>query len=205
MGRFDDQRQAQFLGRRNTIVFAAQHAVTRGWNTQAVPHLLGAQLVHGQRRREDAAAGVRDAGALEQALHAAVFTATAVQNNEGAVDLLGLQAGEEIIAHVDTERVHAGTLQRLKHGVAGLERHVALSALAAKQHGHAAEVSRRDGGKQGVVVAGHFDFPCAAANSGLASNLGASPPISPAPWHSRMSPARSSGLTIGARSTPRSM
>ncbi|CRM82010.1 hypothetical protein [Pseudomonas sp. 22 E 5] len=205
MGRFDDQRQAQFLGCRNTIVFAAQHAVTRGWNTQAVPHLLGAQLVHGQCRREDAAAGVRNTQALQQALHAAVFTATAVQNDEGTVDLLGLQAGEEIVAHIDSECIYAGALQRLEHGIAGLERDLALSAFTAEQHGHTAEVGRRDGREQGAVVSDHFDFPFAAANSGLASSLGARPPISPAPWHSRMSPARSSGLTIGARSTPRSM
>ncbi len=206
MGWFDDQRQAQFLGRRNTIVFTAQYGVTWGRNAQAVPHLLGAQLVHRQGRCEDAAAGVRDAGAFEQALHAAVLTAAAVKNEKGAVDFFSLQTGKEVIAHIDTEGIHASTLQRLKHRIAGLERHFALSALAAEQHGHATEVGRRKGGKQGAVISGHFDFPlAAAANSGLASNLGARPPISPAPWHSRMSPARSSGLTIGARSTPRSM
>ncbi|KAI1695570.1 hypothetical protein Ddc_21164 [Ditylenchus destructor] len=107
MGWFDDQRQAQFLGCRNTIVFAAQNTVTRGRNTQAVPHLFGAQLVHRQRGSQDATAGVGDAGALQQALHAAVFTATAVEDDEGAVDLLGLQAGDEVIAHVDAEGVHA--------------------------------------------------------------------------------------------------
>ena len=141
MGWFDDQRQAQFLGRRNTIVFAAQHGVTWCWNTQAVPHLLGAQLVHGQGRSEDATACVGNAGALQQALHAAVFTATAVQDDEGAVDLLGLQAGEEVIAHVDTKGIHTATLQRLEHGIAGLERDFTLSTLAAEQHGHATEVA----------------------------------------------------------------
>jgi hypothetical protein len=205
MGWFDDQRQAQFLGCRNTIVFAAQHGMTRRWNPQAVPHLLGAQLVHRQRRRQDAAAGVGNAGALEQALHAAVFTATAMQNDEGAVDFFGQQAGEEVIAHVDTECIHTGTLQGFKHGIAGLERHFALGALAAEQHRDATEVGRRDRGEQGGVISDHFDAPFSAVNKGLASSLGARPPISPAPWHSRMSPARSSGLTIGARSTPRSM
>jgi hypothetical protein len=38
-------------------------------------------------------------------LHAAVFTATAVEDDEGAVDFLVLQAREQVIAHVDAERV----------------------------------------------------------------------------------------------------
>lgn len=48
MSRFDDQRQAQFRHRGNTVGFAGQYGVARRRNAQAVPDLLGAQLVHGQ-------------------------------------------------------------------------------------------------------------------------------------------------------------
>ncbi|MNI76872.1 hypothetical protein D3C73_1331270 [compost metagenome] len=74
-----------------------------------MPDLLGAQLVHGQCRGEDAAAGVRNAQAFEQALHAAVFTATTVEDDEGAVDLFALQTLQQVIAHVEAERVDTGT------------------------------------------------------------------------------------------------
>ena len=210
MSRFDDQREAQFLGRRNTIGFAAQYCVTWRWNTQAVPHLFGAQLVHGQRRSEDAAAGVRNAQAFQQALHAAVFTATTVQDDERTVDFFAGDTGDEVITHVDAEGIHTGALQRAQHGIARLQRDFTLSAFAAEQHGHAAKIGRGNGREQIGVGSSHFNVPSlvaatAPANSGLLISCGARRPISPAPWHNRMSPARSSGLTIGASSTPRSM
>src|SRR3989344_36521 len=210
MGRFDDQREAQFRRRRNTIGFAAQYRVTWRRNPQAVPDLLGAQLVHGQRRGEDAAAGVGNPQALEQALHAAVFTATAVEDDEGAVDLFVQQTLQQVIADVEAERVHTCTEQRIENGVTRLQGHFAFGTLAAEQHGDAAEVFRRDGAGEVGVGSSHFNFPStdattAPANNSLFNSFGARPPISPAPWHSRMSPARNSGLTSGARSTPRSM
>ena len=211
MSRFDDQREAQFLARRNTIGFAAQYGMTRRWNAQAVPHLLGAQLVHGQGRGEDAAAGVRNAQALQQALHAAVFTATTVENDERAVDFFAGDTGDEVIAHIDTEGIHTSALQRAQHGIARLQRDFTLSAFAAEQHRHTAEIGWGNGREQIGVGSSHFNFPSlvaattAPANSGLLISCGARRPISPAPWHNRMSPARSSGLTIGASSTPRSM
>ncbi|MNF94414.1 hypothetical protein D3C84_771240 [compost metagenome] len=210
MGRFDDQREAQFRRCRNTIGLAAQYRVTWGWNAQAVPDLLGAQFVHGQGRSQDAAAGVGNAEALQQALHAAVFTATAVENDERAVDLFTEQALQEVVPDVDAEGVHAGALQGVKHSVTGLERDFAFSAFTTEQHGNTAELFRGDGREQVGVGCSHFNFPSlgatmAPANNGLFNSFGARPPISPAPWHSRMSPARSNGLTSGARSTPRSM
>lgn len=48
----------------------------------------------------------------------------------------GLQAGEGVIAHVDTERIHASALQGFKHGIADLS-DTALGALAAEQYRHA--------------------------------------------------------------------
>ncbi|MNJ64541.1 hypothetical protein D3C77_604990 [compost metagenome] len=160
MGRFDDQREAQFRARRNTVSFAAQHGVTRGRNTQALPHLLGAQLVHGQRRGQHAAAGVGNAQALQQTLHAAVFTATAVENDEGAVDLLALQAIEQVVTDIDGNHVDTGAGQRIDHGRTGFQRNLTLGTLAAVQHGNAAEVFHGDRGVQFFVgVNSHFDFP----------------------------------------------
>ncbi|MNH06279.1 hypothetical protein D3C79_656410 [compost metagenome] len=171
MGGFDDKREAQFRTGLQTIAFARQHRVARGRNTQALPHLLGAQLVHGQCRGKDATAGVGDAQALEQALHAAVFTATAVEDDEGAVDLLALQAVEQVVTHVDGDHVDTGGGQRVDHCGTGLERHFALGALAAVQHRDAAERLDVQGRVQLVVGAGHFDFSCLApANSGLFIN-----------------------------------
>lgn len=139
MGRFDDKREAQFRSGLQTIAFARQHGMARGRNARALPHLLGTQLVHGQCRGKDATAGVRDARALEQALHAAVFTATAVEDDEGAVDLLALQAVEQVVTHVDGDHVDTGGSQRVDHRSAGFERHFTLGTLAAVQHGNTAE------------------------------------------------------------------
>ncbi len=122
------------------------------------------------------------------------------------VDLLRLQARQQVIANVDTERVHASALQGLQARGARFQRHLALGALAAVEHGHATEVAGHDLRTQGVEIQNvHCDFSEACANSGLLSNCGARPPMSPAPWQSRMSPARSNGLTSGASSTPRSI
>ncbi len=200
--RLDDQRKAQRLGRGLAVDFAGQHRVPRRWQAEALPDLLGAQLVHGQRRGEDAAAGVRNAGTLQQPLHAAVFATAAVQDDKGPVDPLAAQALQQVITGIDTEGIHTRRLQRGEHGSAGLEGDLALGAPAAEEHGDAAEflgVARR-------LQSHHLVFLAASSppNRGLLRSCGASPPISPAPWQSRMSPARSSGLTSGARSTPRS-
>ncbi|MNV60337.1 hypothetical protein D3C71_1527970 [compost metagenome] len=133
-----------------------------------------------------------------------------MEDDEGAVDLFALQTLQQVIAHVEAERVHTGALQCVQNGVTRLQGDLTLGTLAAEQHGDAAEVFRRDRGDQVGVGSSHFNFPfsgaaTAPANNSLFNSFGARPPISPAPWHSRMSPARSSGLTTGARSTPRSM
>ena len=200
MGRFNNEWETQFSGRFSTILGAAQHRMTRGRQAQALPHLLGAQFVHGQSRGQHAAAGVGNFQAFEQALHAAVFTATAVQHNKGAVDFLAAQVLQQIGAHIDTEGINASGLQGFQHSGAGFQRHRALSALATEQHSDTAKGFRVEIGLQHGT---HFDSP--SANNGCLSNCGASPPISPAPWQRRMSPARSSGLTSGASSMPRSM
>gem|GEM_PF-5056675 len=204
MCRLDDQREPQRLRGRFAILFAGQYGMARRRQPEAQPDLLGAQLVHGQRRSEDAAAGVGNAGALEQPLHAAVFAATTMQDDEGAIDALRAQALQEIVTDVDPECIDARRLQCAQHRCAGFEGHLPFGALATEQHRHTAEVPWITGGLQRI----HCLFSPAVsspAKSGLLSSCGARPPISPAPWQSRMSPARSSGLTSGARSTPRSI
>src|SRR5690606_29862931 len=118
----------------------------------------------------------------------------------------GGQALQQVVAHVDAEGIHASGLQGLQHGLPGLEGYRTLGTLAAEQHGDTAEGRYRHLAAQPAQqVLAHFASPWRAANSGLCSSCGARPPMSPAPWHNRMSPARSSGLTSGAKSTPRSI
>lgn len=143
MGRLDDQREAQLVSGAAAVVGAGQYGVARRGQTQALPNLLGTQLVHGQGRSQDAAAGVGNTGAFEQTLHTAVFAATTVENDKGAVDLLAGKARQEVIAHIDTKGVHASALQRAQHGIAGFERYLALGALATEQHGHTTECRDR--------------------------------------------------------------
>ena len=67
------------VGPRRDVVRRRRHVVE-------AEHLLGLELVHGQRAREHAAAGVRDAQQLEQALDAAVLAAAPVEREEDDVD-----------------------------------------------------------------------------------------------------------------------
>ncbi|MCY1452793.1 hypothetical protein D9M71_697430 [compost metagenome] len=129
-----------------------------------------------------------------------------MEDDEGAVDLLGEQTLQQVITHIDAKGIHTGRLQCLQNHGTGLQRYLALGALAAVEHGDAAEIARIDGGFECIA---HYAFLSAsvlpaAPNIGFWISCGARPPISPAPWQSRMSPARNSGLSSVARSPSRS-
>ena len=66
-----------------------------------------------------------------------------MQHDKGAVDFLGGQALQQVIASIDAECIHTGSQQRLQHGVAGLQRDLTLGALAAEQHSHTPEGADR--------------------------------------------------------------
>ncbi|MNN46692.1 hypothetical protein D3C76_1425770 [compost metagenome] len=83
-----------------------------------------------------------------------------MEDDEGAVDLLALQAIEQVIAHIDGDHVDTGAGQRFDDCGPGLQRNFAFGTLAAVKHGNAAEVFRSNGRVQcGVCVISHFDFP----------------------------------------------
>ncbi|MCY1465609.1 hypothetical protein D9M71_837770 [compost metagenome] len=83
-----------------------------------------------------------------------------MEDDEGAVDLLRLQALQQVIAHVYAEGVHTRGLQGLQHHGAGFQRNLALGALAAVEHGDPAERGRLEGGFQ---LRAHFVFLLAAS------------------------------------------
>ncbi|BHF77231.1 hypothetical protein SprV_0502033500 [Sparganum proliferum] len=92
VGRLHHHRQAQF-GRQRMYVRRVDLPVLRGRQAQRQPHLLGADLVHAQRRTQHVRAGVRHAEGVHQALHDAVLTTTvvAMQDVEHAIDATGGQ------------------------------------------------------------------------------------------------------------------
>ena len=59
---------------------------------------------------------------------------------------------------VDRERVHAARAQRLEHAAAGIQRHLALGAGAAHEHGDAAEHGRIGDAERGELQT-HFNSP----------------------------------------------
>src|SRR5690606_36207959 len=203
VGRLDDQRKAQALCCSPAIGFTGQYRMAWRRQPEALPNLLGAQFVHGQGGSQDAAAGIGNSCTFEQSLHAAVLTTAPVQDDKGAVDALRAQTLQKVIAHIDAKGIDARRLQGRKHCRTGLQGDFTLRALATVEYGDPAKglgVTGRLQGRHSLILTA-----LVSANSGLLISCGASPPISPAPWHSRMSPARSSGLTSGASSTPRSM
>src|SRR5690606_2500255 len=116
--------------------------------TQALPDALGTQLVHGQCRGQHATAGIGDAGAFQQALHGAILSATAVQDDEGAVDLLAGQPLQQVGADIDAEGVDTGSLQRGQHGGTGLQGNRPLGTGPAVEHGDPTESLGIDVGNQ---------------------------------------------------------
>lgn len=62
-----------------------------------------------------------------------------MENDEGAVDLLLDQALQQVFADIDAEGIDPGGQQGLQDHRAGLQRHLALGALATEQHGDTAE------------------------------------------------------------------
>ena len=99
-------------------------------------HLLGLELVHGQRAREDAAARVRDAHQLEQALHAAVFAAPPVERQEDDVDVGGAQALVQARAVVAPDHPHdvvTPALEGRGDAVARAKRDLTLRAASPHQ------------------------------------------------------------------------
>ena len=66
-------------------------AIARRRDAAREPDELRAPLVHRERRRHHAAAGVRDPQRLERALHGAVLAEAAVQRDEHAVEALALE------------------------------------------------------------------------------------------------------------------
>ena len=69
----DDQRQPELGDHAHPVGLRVDDAVARRRDAARQPHELGAPLVHRQRRRHHAAAGVGNAQRLERALHGAVL------------------------------------------------------------------------------------------------------------------------------------
>jgi hypothetical protein len=131
--RLDDQRQAEVGHYFIEIGALVDDGVLRRRDAVRQPHDLGGDLVHADRRRHHAAAGVRDAELLEGALQAAVFAVAAVQRDEDAVEFFGGQVGQRAFGRVERMGVDALGLQGLQHAGAGQDRDLALGGTAAEQ------------------------------------------------------------------------
>src|SRR5258706_5046770 len=112
----------------------------RRGQTLCRPDALGAQLVHGERRREHAAAGVGNAEPFEDPLHGAVFAEAAMQGNEDALEAFLLERGEVFLLRVEGMRVDAFRAQRLQHHAAALQRDLAFRRFASKEDRDLAEL-----------------------------------------------------------------
>ena len=86
-----------------------------------MPHQLGAQLVHAQRRGHHATAGVGQLQAFKQALQTAVFATTAMQGNKHPIRAIADQLLGQIISGINAIGIHTSRQQRVEHGLAGFQ------------------------------------------------------------------------------------
>jgi hypothetical protein len=126
----------------SAVVRAAHHAPAWRREARGGEQPLAAQLVHGQRRAEHAAAGVGHAERLERALHEAVLAAAAVQRQPGAVEARPAEQRTGSLHRVDGMRIDAAANERGKYRLAADQRNLALGRLAAHQHGDPPEIPR---------------------------------------------------------------
>src|SRR5690554_7644374 len=96
--------------------------MTRRWQTQAMPDLLGTQLVHCQRRSQHTAAGIGNTGTLQQPLDGAIFTAPAMQNDKRTIKSLSCQLLQNICTDIQAMGIHTGVLQCPEYRSTGLQR-----------------------------------------------------------------------------------
>src|SRR5260221_7251923 len=112
----------------------------RRGQTLCRPDALGAQLVHGERRSEHAAARIGNAEPLEDALDRAVLAEAAMQRDDDALEALLLEGGEVFFLWIEGVRVDPLGAKRLQHHGAALQRNFALRRFAAEKHGNLAEL-----------------------------------------------------------------
>ena len=117
-------------------------AILRRRNAAREPDELRAPLVHRQRRRHHAAAGVGNLQRLQRALHGAVLAEAAVQRDEDAREAVALQVEDVALGRIERMRVHALLAQRRQDAIAGHQRHLALRGRTAQQHRDFAEFGR---------------------------------------------------------------
>jgi hypothetical protein len=156
VNRLDEQRQLELLGGGKQILFRTDYPVIRRRNVQRAPDQLCHVLIHGQRRAEHAATGIRQSDGLQRALNGAVLTAAAVQDEKRPLELRLGQNVDDVATLVHAVGVHAVVVESLEHGTAAQQRDLALGRISAVNNGDLAEV-RGSGGV--AMLCAHLDLP----------------------------------------------
>src|SRR6185437_6838488 len=98
-------------------------------------HILGALLVHGERRVQHARMGVGNPQKFQHALNAAIFAPPAMQRVEHHVRLGGEELGFESLAVVDLDHDETFLAQSLRAGTPRDQAHFAFGGQPAQEHG----------------------------------------------------------------------
>ena len=120
-------RRSRALPERRPRRVAPGHVAGRRRQVVQAEELLGLALVHRQRRRQHARAGVGNAEQLEQPLDAAVLAVAAVQRQERDVDARLPQHQIEVAVDEDRDGVVAALDERREDRLARAQRDVALA------------------------------------------------------------------------------
>ena len=83
-------------------------AELRRRQTAAFEHVLGAQLVHGQCRRQHFTAGVRDPGLTENRLERAILSTASVQGNKDPIKVRIFHGLQQATTDIDRKGINAG-------------------------------------------------------------------------------------------------
>ena len=119
--------------------FAVHHDGLDHWQTRGAINVLGAFLVHRQRRGQDAGMRIGNAHQFQQALHRAVLAEAAMQSIEDSIGVGAKQLIAGIVTGIHHHRIEAFFRQSLHHAAPGGQRDVAFGGASTHQHGDAVE------------------------------------------------------------------
>ena len=121
------------------IIVVTEHDIARDGDSSTNVERFGYRLVRGTRARDDIRTCVGNAEVLEDALNHAVLAAATMERDEGYIVVSVRKRPEKLIVG-RIELIHklvAHTAQRLRNGMAGVERYVAFIGNTALEHRYA--------------------------------------------------------------------
>src|SRR5262249_8648737 len=136
-----------------------QPLVTGSRDPAGLPHELRAPLVHRQRARQHARAGIRNAEQLQSTLYGPVLAVAPVQSDEDAVEALRDELLGPALGRIERMRIHAVRGQGGTHHGPAVERAGARGRFPAERDRHFPELGGLHAGSPMILTSGTRSMP----------------------------------------------